>query len=70
MATLWILAKTSVTRKSPAIEVKGAESGSGEGIVEIVESKSGDGLYDGETDTDEQMMQVHAGDDSTYLKFT
>ena len=53
-----------------AIEIKGAESGSGEGIVEIVKSKSGEGLYDGETDTDEQMMQVHAGDDSTYLKFT
>ena len=31
-----------------AIEVKGAESGSGEGIVEIVKSKSGEGLYDGE----------------------
>ena len=33
-------------------------------------SKSGDGLYDGETDVDEKMMQVHAGDDSTYLVFT
>ena len=52
------------------IEVKGAESGSGEGVVEIMASKSGDGLYDGETDVDENMMQVHAGDDSTYLVFT
>ena len=35
-----------------------------------MKSKSGDGLYDGETDVDEKMMQVHAGDDSTYLVFT
>ena len=28
------------------------------------------GLYDGEIDVDEKMMQVHAGDDSTYLVFT
>ena len=53
-----------------AIEVKGAESGSGDGIVEIVKNKSGEGLYDGATDVDENMMQVHAGDDSTYLVFT
>ena len=52
------------------IEVKGAESGSGEGVVEIVKNKSGEGLYDGATDVDEAMMQVHAGDDSTYLVFT
>ena len=52
------------------VEVKGAESGSGEGVVEIVKSKSGDGLYDGETDVDNKIMQVHAGDDSTYLMFT
>ena len=52
------------------VEVKGAESGSGEGVVEIMASKSGAGLYDGETDVDNTMMQVHAGDDSTYLVFT
>ena len=52
------------------VEVKGAESGSGEGEVEIMASKSGAGLYDGETDVDNTMMQVHAGDDSTYLVFT
>ena len=52
------------------IEVKGAESGSGEGVVEIMASKAGAGLYDGETDVDNTMMQVHAGDDSTYLVFT
>ena len=52
------------------IEVKGAESGSGEGVVEIMASKAGAGLYDGETDTDNTIMQVHAGDDSTYLVFT
>ena len=52
------------------VEVKGAEGGSGEGEVEIMASKSGAGLYDGETDTDNTIMQVHAGDDSTYLVFT
>ena len=52
------------------VEVKGAESGSGEGEVEIMASKSGAGLYDGETDVDNTIMQVHAGDDSTYLVFT
>ena len=55
---------------SLTVVVKGAESGSGEGEVEIVKNKSGEGLYDGETDVDENMMQVHAGDDSTYLVFT
>ena len=29
-----------------------------------------EGLYDGETDVDNTMLQVHAGDDSTYIVFT
>ena len=33
-------------------------------------SNAGEGLYDGETDVDETMLQVHAGDDSTYIVFT
>ena len=33
-------------------------------------SKSGAGLYDGEIDVDNKILQVHAGDDSTYLVFT
>ena len=52
------------------IEVLGAQSGTGDGEVVIEKSKSGDGLYDGETDVDNKIMQVHAGDDSTYLVFT
>ena len=52
------------------IEVKGAEGGSGKGMVKIMASKSGLGLYDGETDTEKEILQVHAGDDSTYLVFT
>ena len=49
-------------------EVKGAASGSGEGTAEIMSSNAGEGLYDGETDADETMLQVHAGDDSTYIR--
>ena len=52
------------------IEVKGAESGTGEAEVEIVENKAGEGLYDGETDVDNAIRQIHAGDDSTYIVFT
>ena len=51
-------------------EVKGAASGSGDGTAEIMSSNAGEGLYDGETDADETMLQVHAGDDSTYIVFT
>ena len=52
------------------ILVKGAESGSGSAEVVIQNSKSGKALYDGETDIDNEKLQVHAGDDSTYLVFT
>ena len=52
------------------IEVMGAESGTGEVEVEIVGNKSGAGFYDGETDVDKKILQVHAGDDSTYIVFT
>ena len=52
------------------IEVKGAESGTGEAEVEIVGNKSGEGLYDGEADVDNAIRQIHAGDDSTYIVFT
>ena len=53
-----------------AVEVKGAESGTGEAEVDIVANKAGEGLYDGETDVDEAIPQIHAGDDSTYIVFT
>ena len=52
------------------ITVKGAESGTGEAEVEIVANKAGEGLYDGETDVDNAIRQIHAGDDSTYIVFT
>ena len=52
------------------IEVKGAESGTGEAEVEIVGNKAGEGLYDGETDAANAIRQIHAGDDSTYIVFT
>ena len=56
--------------KALTITVKGAESGTGEAEVEIVENKAGEGLYDGETDADNAIRQIHAGDDSTYIVFT
>ena len=52
------------------IEVKGAAGGSGEVVSEIEGTSAGAGLYDGETDMDEEIMQVHAGDESTYIVFT
>ena len=52
------------------IVVKGAASGSGDGTFEIQSTSAGGGLYDGESDVDEEMLQVHAGDDSTYIVFT
>ena len=33
-------------------------------------NKSGEALYDGDTDVDDKMRQVHAGDDGTYIVFT
>ena len=51
-------------------EVEGAASGSGEGEFVIMENKSGEALYDGDTDVDDKMRQVHAGDDGTYIVFT
>ena len=61
MVTMWILETTTIADSiNPlTVEVKGAESGSGEGEVEIMASKSGAGLYDGETDVDNTIMQVH-----------
>ena len=35
-----------------AFQIKGAESGSGDGVVEIMATKALEGLYDGETDVD------------------
>ena len=52
------------------IEVKGAASGSGDGAFEIQSTSAGEGLYDGDTDVDDEKLQVHAGDDSTYIVFT
>ena len=52
------------------IAVEGAASGSGDGEFEIMSTSAEEGLYDGETDVDEKMLQVHAGDDSTYIVFT
>ena len=52
------------------ITVKGAASGSGDGAFVIESTSAGPGLYDGVTDMDEEMLQVHAGDDSTYIVFT
>ena len=52
------------------IVVKGAAGGSGDGTAEIKSTSAGEGLYDGVTDMEEGMLQVHAGDDSTYIVFT
>ena len=51
-------------------DVKGAESGTGDGTHEIMATTADLGLYDGETDATEKIFQVHAGDDSTYIVFT
>ena len=56
--------------KELTIPVKSGEGGSGEGVVEIIATTAGLGLYDGKIDVSDETQQVHAGDDSTYLVFT